>query len=60
MVEASGSPAGIRLALALSRPLGTVVLKSTCANVAGDPEMPAWSEVGNDAVVNEKRLVGSR
>ena len=69
VVEASGSPAGIRLALALCRPLGTVVLKSTCSaleapagpgGAAPSSRAPCWSEVANDAVVNEKRLVGSR
>ena len=127
VVEATGSSQGIRLALALTRPLGTVVLKSTCSTVSsavmwrskwhhrqshaacpvsshrmgsviswqfrercmrsepgtafilpgtvshkpsamsarlsaqvGDPNMPSWSEVGNDVVVQEKKIVGSR
>ena len=58
MVEASGSSQGISLALALARPMGTVVLKSTCS--LKDPEMPPWSAVANDIVVQEKRLAGSR
>lgn len=57
-VEASGSSQGIKLALALTRPLGTVLLKSTVS--LHDPSMPGWSEVANDVVVNEKVLVGSR
>jgi threonine dehydrogenase-like Zn-dependent dehydrogenase len=78
-VEASGSAAGARLALAVCAPLGTVVLKSTCAVVGGGvgggaagagnataaaksppPALVEWPEIGNDAVVNEKTLVGSR
>ena len=58
-IEASGSSRGIKLALALVRPMGTVVQKSTCSAV-GDAQMPAWSDIANDVVVNEKRLVGSR
>ena len=57
-IEASGSSGGIEVALALTRPLGTVVLKSTCS--LNDPHMPQWSAVANDIVVNEKRLFGSR
>ena len=56
-VEASGSPQGISLALAITRPLGKVVLKSTCAAGVGSA---TWPEVGNVAVVNELTLVGSR
>lgn len=56
--EASGSAAGAALALALARPLGTVVLKTTVAPGAADA--PHWSAVANDVVVNEKRIVGSR
>ncbi|GAB4815433.1 hypothetical protein N2152v2_002479 [Parachlorella kessleri] len=59
VVEATGSSQGIRLALAVTRPLGTIVLKSTCSMV-GDTQMPPWSEIGNDVVVQEKRIVGSR
>ena len=81
VVEASGSSSGIELALRLCRPLGTVVLKTTCAppdaaagagaaTAAGaseggaarrkSPRTVYWASVANDAVVNEKRLVGSR
>ncbi|KXZ48894.1 hypothetical protein GPECTOR_24g183 [Gonium pectorale] len=75
VVEASGSGAGIRTALALCRPLGTILLKSTVSTVqphaeAGVEAGPArhhacdgavhWAEVANDIVVNEKVLVGSR
>jgi len=57
-VEASGSSQGIRLALQITRPMGTLVLKSTVS--LKDPNMPGWSEIANDLVVNEKVLVGSR
>lgn len=56
----------MRSALALTRPLGTVVLKSTVAAAAaaggpsGDAAAPSWSEIANDLVVQEKRLIGSR
>lgn len=59
VVEASGSSQGIMLASAMTRPMGTLVLKSTCSAV-NDPRMPKWSDIANDIVVNEKRLVGSR
>jgi threonine dehydrogenase-like Zn-dependent dehydrogenase len=59
VVEASGSSQGITLAMALSRPLGTLVLKSTCS-AAGGAAAQAWAPVCSDVVVNEKRLVGSR
>ncbi len=59
VVEASGSSQGIKLASALTRPMGTIVLKSTCS-VVNDASMPAWSDIANDVVVNEKRLQGSR
>jgi threonine dehydrogenase-like Zn-dependent dehydrogenase len=58
-VEASGSSQGITLASAITQPMGTLVLKSTCS-AANDPLMPKWSDLANDVVVNEKRLVGSR
>lgn len=57
VIEASGSPNGIKLALALCRPLGTLVLKSTCSSVG---EQTKWCDVANDVVVNEKVVVGSR
>ena len=54
VVEASGSPSGLMLAAAVTRPLGTIVLKTTCA-------------VGHDSsfntapfVVKELVIVGSR
>lgn len=59
VVEASGSSRGISLASAISRPMGTIILKSTCSAV-NDPDMPAWSNIANDVVVSEKRLQGSR
>ncbi|HEY3174294.1 MAG TPA: alcohol dehydrogenase catalytic domain-containing protein [Candidatus Polarisedimenticolia bacterium] len=52
VVEATGSPAGLDLALRMVRPRGTVVMKSTCA---GRTSFDAWR-----AVVDEVTLVGSR
>ncbi|HOH30809.1 MAG TPA: alcohol dehydrogenase catalytic domain-containing protein [Candidatus Hydrogenedentes bacterium] len=52
VVEATGTPAGLQRALALVRPEGTVVLKTTCA------EGFQMDAVG--AVVNEVRILGSR
>ena len=70
VVEASGSSSGVELALRLCRPLGTIVLKTTCAppEASCDSDKGAkkqqkavfWAAVANDAVVNEKSLVGSR
>ncbi len=52
VVEASGSPGGLALALARVRPRGTVVLKTTIAgHIPLDPAL---------VVVPEVRLVGSR
>jgi len=59
VIEASGSPAGILLTAALTKPMGTIVLKSTCSTES-DKDMPSWSAIANDIVVNEKRLFGSR
>ena len=52
VVDASGSSQGIKLSLALLKPLGRLVLKSTVS--LRDPHMPGWSEIANDLVVNEK------
>jgi threonine dehydrogenase-like Zn-dependent dehydrogenase len=54
----AGSASSIRTALALTRPMGSLVLKTTVS--LHDPAMPGWSELANDIVVNEKMLVGSR
>lgn len=52
VVEASGSPAGMKLALEIVRPAGTVVLKSTCRGTA---------EIDTSrVVVDEISLIGSR
>lgn len=51
-VDATGSPSGLALALALTRPCGTVVLKTTVG-------VPISVDL-SIAVVNELRLVGSR
>ena len=52
VVDATGSPAGLSLAASLCRPMGTLVLKSTCAD----------GEKFNAApfVIDELRVVGSR
>jgi threonine dehydrogenase-like Zn-dependent dehydrogenase len=52
VVEASGSPDGVRRALELVRPEGTVILKTT---VADNVPLPLSA-----AVVNEVKIVGSR
>eukprot|EP00752_Nemacystus_decipiens_P009774 g8729.t2 len=52
VVDATGSPHGLAAASELCRPLGTVVLKSTCAAGAGFNPAPV--------VINEQRIVGSR
>jgi threonine dehydrogenase-like Zn-dependent dehydrogenase len=52
VVDATGSPAGLALAASLCRPMGTLVLKSTCA--AGEVFQAA------PIVIHELRVVGSR
>lgn len=52
VVDATGSPAGLSLASGLCRPMGTLVLKSTCA--AGEKFNAA------PFVIDELRVVGSR
>jgi threonine dehydrogenase-like Zn-dependent dehydrogenase len=52
VVEATGSPEGLALALSVVRPRGTVVLKST---YAGKPPLDLAP-----AVIHEIRIVGSR
>ncbi len=52
VVEATGAPAGLARAVALTRPRGTLVLKTT---IAGPAPLPLAS-----AVVDELTLVGSR
>eukprot|EP00899_Mesostigma_viride_P011652 jgi/Mesvir1/20488/Mv12375-RA.1 len=52
VVDATGSPGGVDLALSLLAPMGTLVLKSTCAQGAGFNNAPI--------VINEIRVVGSR
>lgn len=52
VVEATGQPAGLARALALVRPRGTIVLKSTYAGAAGVDLAPI--------VIHELRVVGSR
>jgi alcohol dehydrogenase len=52
VVDCTGSPGGLKLALQLVRPRGTIVLKST---YAGEPPLNLAS-----AVIDEVRIVGSR
>jgi threonine dehydrogenase-like Zn-dependent dehydrogenase len=52
VVEATGSPSGLALALAILRPRGTLVLKST---YAGKPPLDLAP-----IVINEVRVLGSR
>ena len=52
VVECSGSPKGLELAMELVRPRGTIVLKSTCAE-AGELNLAP-------IVINEIKLLGSR
>ncbi len=52
VVECSGSPAGMKVAMELVRPRGTIILKSTCA----DNEALDLAPI----VVNEISVVGSR
>ena len=61
VVEASGSGNAITMAVRLCRPMGTLVLKSTCSVDGGQSQrVVQWSEIANDVVVNEKLVVGSR
>jgi len=52
VVDATGSPAGLRAAAAMARPRGTVILKSTVHGAVGIDAAPI--------IVNEITLVGSR
>lgn len=55
VVDATGSSTGIAFSLAITRPMGTVVQKSTCAG-----GQPLSVSLINTLVVDEIRLVGSR
>ncbi len=57
VVECTGSPEGLRLAIGMCRPRGTIVLKSTYAPSAGDAGL--GSNLAT-VVVNELRIAGSR
>jgi threonine dehydrogenase-like Zn-dependent dehydrogenase len=52
VVDATGSPEGLRQAVAMTRPRGTVILKSTVHGAVGVDTAPV--------IVNEITLVGSR
>lgn len=54
VVDCSGSPEGLRVAMGLVRPRGTIVLKSTYS----DREIPTPNLAG--LVINEVKLIGSR
>ena len=53
VVEASGTPSGVMLAASITRPLGTIILKTTCAADATSFNTAPF-------VVKELRIVGSR
>ena len=55
VVDATGSPSGLKLAAGMCRPMGTLVLKSTCADKAGVEPFNAAP-----FVIDELRVVGSR
>lgn len=55
VVDATGSPTGLKLAAGMCRPMGTLVLKSTCADKAGVEPFNAAP-----FVIDELRVVGSR
>ncbi|MBV9507307.1 MAG: alcohol dehydrogenase catalytic domain-containing protein [Acidobacteriia bacterium] len=52
VVESTGNPEGLRQAVAMTRPLGTLILKSTVHGLVGIDTAPI--------IVNELTLVGSR
>jgi alcohol dehydrogenase len=52
VVDATGSPEGLRQAVRMTRPRGTVILKSTMHGLVGVDTAPV--------IVNEITLVGSR
>jgi threonine dehydrogenase-like Zn-dependent dehydrogenase len=53
VIDATGNPNGLTLAMSLCRPMGTLVLKSTCAaGVKGFHSAPI--------VIDELKVVGSR
>mmetsp|Transcript_24341 Transcript_24341/g.62463 ORF Transcript_24341/g.62463 Transcript_24341/m.62463 type:complete len:339 (-) Transcript_24341:516-1532(-) len=56
-IDATGSPQGIAFAVSVTKPLGTVVQKSTCSAAGG---APLTVSLINTIVVDEKKLVGSR
>ena len=59
VVDASGSPGGLALAAELVRPLGTIVLKTTCAP-SDTSGAVALASIANAVVVKELRILGSR
>mmetsp|Transcript_38527 Transcript_38527/g.108921 ORF Transcript_38527/g.108921 Transcript_38527/m.108921 type:complete len:118 (-) Transcript_38527:328-681(-) len=54
----TGSPSGMSFALAVTRPMGTVVQKSTCSATGGAASLSV--SLVNTVVVDEIKLVGSR
>lgn len=59
VVECTGSPEGLPLALRLVRPRGTIVMKTTCAGRADRRSDLADTDL-TPLVVNEVSLIGSR
>lgn len=53
VVDATGSPAGLKIAAGMCRPMGTLVLKSTCASGVEQFNAAPF-------VIDELRVVGSR
>ena len=60
IVECTASPDGLRLAVELCPPEGTIVLKSTYADQPGDARFAGFASVLAAVVVNEIRIQGSR
>mmetsp|Transcript_6926 Transcript_6926/g.10963 ORF Transcript_6926/g.10963 Transcript_6926/m.10963 type:complete len:365 (+) Transcript_6926:246-1340(+) len=58
VVEATGSSGGLSLATELVKPLGTIVLKSTCSPTSTKPSLETQAQ--NNIVVKELHVVGSR
>jgi len=52
VVDATGNPEGLRAAIAMTRPRGTLIMKSTVHGAVGIDTAPV--------IVNELTLVGSR
>ncbi len=60
VVEATANADGLRLAVDLIRPMGTIILKSTYAETADSNPFANFASVLSTIVVNEIKLIGSR